>query len=66
MPEATPATIPATPPGTTPGATLLLALQPIQPAFPAVVDTAFSTAVTASEAGGAGHPELLRLAQPDS
>ena len=34
--------------------TLALSLQKIDPGFPAVVDPAFTTAVTASEAGGAG------------
>jgi hypothetical protein len=38
----------------TPDTTLALSLQPIEPGFPAVVDTAFTTAITASEAGGGG------------
>lgn len=39
----------------TPDTTLALSLQPIEPGgFPAVDDAAFSAAVTASEAGGAG------------
>ena len=48
----------------TPDTTLALSMQPIEPGFPALVDTAFSTAITASEAG-APAPGVLRLAQPD-